>query len=84
MTASRVDIEGWLRKLYEDDDLTHMIVACDTFDYENFPVYVKKDEDVRDVAKNYEGPNMTAIDEVYSNTYTFEDQMKERRAYHWD
>lgn len=61
-----------------------MIVACDTFDYEDFPVYVKKNEDVRDVAKRYEGPNMTKLMEVYSNTYTFEDQMAEHRAFHWD
>lgn len=84
MTTIRKEIEDWLRDLYADDDLTHMIVVCDTFDYEDYPVYVKKDQDVRDVAKEYEGKNMQKIMEVYSKNYTFEDQMSEDRSYHWD
>lgn len=84
MTATREDIEGWLRRLYEDDSITHMIVACDTFDYRNFPVYVHKGEDVKEIAKQFEGPNMTNIDEVYSSKYTFDNQMQEDRAFHWD
>lgn len=83
MTATRQDIEGWLRKFYADDDLTHMIVGLDTFDHENYPVYVKKSEDVRKrVEKLIESGN--AFDEVYSKTYTFEEQMAERRARHFD
>lgn len=84
MTATYKEIEGWLRQLFEDEDLTHMIVICDTFDHEDYPVYVKKDEDVRDVAKEYEGKSMQRLMEVYSRSYAFEDQMKEQRAYHFD
>lgn len=82
--TSRATIGDWLSRLYEDDNLSHMIVVCDTFDHEDYPVYVKKSENVRDRAREYEGKNMQRIMEVYSKTYSFEDQMKEHRAYHYD
>lgn len=82
--TTRSEIENWLRRLYEDDDLSHMIVVCDTFDYEDYPAYVKKDEDVRDRAREIEDMKMQRLMEVYSKTYTLEDQMAERRAFHFD
>lgn len=33
MPATRTDINGWLDELYADENLTHMIVVCDTFDW---------------------------------------------------
>ena len=83
--ATKSVIEGWLKRLYEDENLTHMIVVCDTFDYEDYPVYVSKDEDVRLQAGKYaEGGNMQKLMEVYSRNYTFEEQMAEGRAFHYD
>jgi hypothetical protein len=54
---------------------THMIVVCDTFDYEDFPVYVKKGEDVREIVQKYKDPDrMSKVMEVYSYKKTFEGQ----------
>lgn len=83
MATSREKIEGWLNEMYSLD-FSHMIVATDTFDYSDYPVYILKGADVRDKLKELERQSMTKIMEVYSNKYTFEDQMKEHRAYHLD
>lgn len=84
MTATRQDITGWLQKLYANDDYTHMIVACDTYDHDNFPVYVTKDEDVKEREKELRSHDMQMVDEVYSKNHTLEEQMAEHRAFHYD
>jgi hypothetical protein len=43
---------------------THMIVVCDTFDYEDYPVYVTSKQDVHKVAKEH-SENMQKVMEVY-------------------
>lgn len=87
MPATRADINKWLDKLYEDSDLTHMIVKCDSFDYHGnagdqccYPLYVDKDQNVRTVDEKNNDRTM----EVYSRNHTREEQMAELRAYHYD
>lgn len=83
MAATRADIQSWLTDL--EDDITHVIIVCDTYDWDDYPVYVSKDEDVRKVESRFHG-NMQQVMEVYSFTgkHTIEDQMAERRAFHYD
>lgn len=83
MAASRADIKGWLDR-GKKQGATHMIVVCDTYDYEDYPVYVMPEEDVRVKAKRYNGENMQRIMEVYSYNHDIEAQMKEYRAFHYD
>jgi hypothetical protein len=62
-----------------------MLVVCDTFDYDDYPVYVKPGEDPRQKAETYQrGENMQRLMECYSLSMSKEDQMKEHRAFHWD
>ena len=63
-----------------------MIVVCDTYDWEDFPIYVSKDESVHKVYDANNGVNMQQIMEVYSfsDKYTKEGQLNERRAFHYD
>lgn len=84
MTATRRDIAGWI-KTAQQRKATHLIVACDTFDHENYPVYVSKDEDIKVKIKQY-SINMQMIDEIYSFTgkYNIESQLAELRAWHTD
>jgi hypothetical protein len=86
MPATRQDISKWLDKLFADENLTHMIVKCDTFDAArgdsdcDYPVYVTKDQDVREVERENGDRTM----EVYSRNHTKTKQMVERRAFHYD
>lgn len=84
MAASRESIERWLDQLYNDDNLTHMIVVCDDFDYEDYPVYVSQEEEVREREQYYRDASMQRVMEVYSRNHSREAQMRERRAFHYD
>jgi len=47
---------------------THLIVACDTWDYEDYPVYVTEGEDAKAKAEKYNSTNMQSLMEVYKLT----------------
>lgn len=74
MAADRKQIREWLQRA-KKDDATHLVVVCDTFDYENYPVYVYRDEDVREVAARYDNKNMQRVAEVYNMAMDIEMQL---------
>lgn len=84
MTATRNDILEWISEAKEKG-CTHLVIAVDTFDYENYPCFVMPGESVEQCVKNHTG-NMQRVDEVYSFTdkWTLAYQLKEHRAYHLD
>jgi (p)ppGpp synthase/HD superfamily hydrolase len=61
---------------------SHMIVACDTFEWEDYIVFVKFDEDINEEIAKYNGKNMQRIEEVYNYSLDLELQLNEFRAYH--
>lgn len=79
MTATKEAIREWL---FSDDgrNCTHMIVVCDTFDHENYPVYVKEGESIIKMMKKYDGKNMQRIDEVYNYNLDLEEQLNSSYA----
>lgn len=83
MTATREDIESWVREA-QQKGATHLIVAVDRFDHENYPIFVMPGESVMEKTPN--GSNMQGYDEVYSFTGKHEvtAQLRERRAVHFD
>lgn len=82
--TTKNEIKSWL-EYGQAQGATHMIVVCDTFDYEDYPVYVKPGEDPRKVAEKYQDFNrMSRVMEVYSYRYPIADQLKEERAFHYD
>ena len=65
---------------------THLVVVCDTFDHEDYPVYVKLGQDVRKVVAEYNGPNMQKVMEVYDLTEsekTLAEQQREHRSFNY-
>ena len=83
MSATLNDIKGWLRAGVSQND-THVIVVHDTYDHENYPVYVSEHEDVFEKASKYLGHNMQTIDEVYDLSMDIDAQLTEARAWHPD
>jgi hypothetical protein len=79
MSTSVVDLRNWFNQGLQQD-ATHMIIMCDTFDYEDYPVYVSRGENPR----NVQTPPMGRIMECYSMALPFEQQSGEYRAYHWE
>jgi len=62
---------------------THMIVVCDTFDWSDYPVYVKKGEDVRAIEQKYTG-NMQKIMEVYNLNVCVDKQLNQERSFNYE
>lgn len=79
MAANKWEIESWLKrdKAAESD---YMLVVCDTFDYEDYPVYVSK-EDLSDAIERY-SRNMQRVLEVYDLSLDIDAQLNERMAWH--
>ncbi len=83
MATSRIDIRRWFKD-GKKSGATHMIVVCDTWDWEDYPVYVKPDEKVREKYAEYNNKNMQKVMEVYSLKKDMENQLNEVRAFHFD
>lgn len=81
MTATREDISRW----YDDavaKKAAFLIVAVDTWDYENYPIYCMSAQECRLQYASHNGPNMQRVDEVYDLSMDRASQMAERRAVH--
>ena len=81
--ATKQDISDWLNR-GKKEGATHVIVVCDDYDHEDYPVYVQPGEDPREVSKRFIGTNnMQQIMEVYKLSDDLEAQLSEHRAFHW-
>jgi len=83
MAATLNDIKGWIRRGVARK-ATHIIVACDSFNYNNYPVFVTEDEDVYEKAEEIFGNDLQFIDEVYDLSMDLDEQLSEKRAWHPD
>lgn len=70
--------------MIERSGATHMLVVCDTYDWEDYPVYVLPGQDVHKVARENNGPNMTRLMEVYSLSKDWETQLSAVRSFNYD
>lgn len=62
--TSVAELTEWF-DLGVEQGATHMIVVCDTFDYEDYPVWVMPGKNVREVEQEYSSAPMQRIMEVY-------------------
>ena len=83
MAASKQDIRKWLDE-GKEQGATHVIVVCDTYDWDDYPVFVMPGEDVCRKSAEHDGPNMQRVMEVYALHLPIEDQMNEHRAFHYE
>jgi len=81
MTATREDISNWFDEGVAKG-ATHMVIICDTYDYDDFPRYVMPGEDPRHVAGKM--GDMQRLMEVYALHLPKEMQMAERRSFHYE
>lgn len=81
MAASREDIRLWFDRA-KNDGATHMIVVCDTYDWDDYPVLVYPGENVREAYDSHNGRNMQKVMEVYDLSMDREAQLNEYRAFH--
>lgn len=85
-SGSAEDIKSMLEK-GKAEGATHVIVVCDTFGDDYYPVNVLPGEDVREKAKELGYPGikeMQQVTEVYSLLQPLEPQLRMTRAFVFD
>lgn len=82
MAASRQDISEWFDRGVAEG-ATHMLVVCDTYDWEDYPVYVRKEENAREKGKLY-SVDMQSVMECYNLSLPKQEQMAQHRCFNWD
>lgn len=75
--TTRAQIAEWFDRGKKDKkNPTHMIVVCDTFDHEDYPVYVYPDQDVSKRVKECDESSMQRVMEVYDLRKSGDEQLK--------
>lgn len=62
---------------------THMIVVCDQFSYEDYPVYVLESQDVREKEQKCNKASMQRVMEIYSYSMAINEQLNETRSFNY-
>lgn len=83
MAVSRDTIRRWLNRGVADKDYTHMLVVVDQFGVFNYPVYVLRGEDPRQVQLDYDTRSMQHVMEVYNLSMDIETQLAQHRAFNY-
>lgn len=81
--TTRDDITRWI-ETGKEKNATHLIVVCDTFDWEDYPVFVEEGENAKEVYDQYNGPNMQKVMEVYNLKGDIEAQLDQYRSFNFD
>lgn len=81
MAASRESIIEWLQEA-QDRKSTHLLVVCDTFDREDYPVYCESPIKAISEYNRLNGKNMQRVMECYDMDMSIDSQMLESRAFH--
>lgn len=74
MATSKQQIRWWLEEGLKRK-ATHVIVACDSYDHEDYPVFVNPNMDVRQIYSEYDGKNMQRVMEVYNLSMDLDEQL---------
>ena len=81
MAASYQQIESWVEEA-KAEGARWLIVACDSYDYEDYPIAIRADEDFWKRFEEYNGVNMQRVMEVYDLEGELMAQLDEERAFH--
>lgn len=83
MTANYHEISGWFDQGIKQG-ATHMLIVCDTFDYDDYPIYIMPGEDAREKASSIISQHdMQDLMEVYNLSQDKQTQMDEHRVFNY-
>ena len=62
------DKEDWKRwyKEAKQQKATHVVIVCDTFEWEDFPVYVLPGQNAEKVRADHHGTNMQKVMDLFT------------------
>ena len=79
MGTTKEDIKEWLETATAQK-ASHLIVVCDTFSYEDYPIYARDKNDCIQQVDDHNGKNMQKVMEVYNMSMDLKKQIAEHRA----
>jgi len=68
MVASSNDIDNWVER-GKEMKAKYIISVCDTYDWDDYPVFVLEGEDLEKRKEEFDGRNMQKINEVITLEY---------------
>ncbi len=74
------DIRRWMNS-GKAQNARFMLVVCDTFDWEDYPVYVMPTEDITKKAKEYDRVNMQTVMECYDLSMDWQKQLDQKQSW---
>jgi len=80
--ASKQVIKVWLGQAQEKG-CTHLMVVCDDFDFDDYPVFITSAMDVRKEYEDRHQKDMQRVMEVYDLNMDIEEQLREHRSIHF-
>jgi hypothetical protein len=80
VATNHVEIAQWLAHA-KAEGASHMLVVCDGFDYEDYPVLVMPGEDVEKKVDEYNALGMQNVMEVYHMQIDLAMQLGQVRAW---
>ena len=80
MAASKSEIREWVERGVKTG-ATHVIIVYDSWDHEDYPVYVDKGQSVQDEIDRRNGRDMLRVMEVYNLSMDINAQLNEYRAW---
>jgi hypothetical protein len=80
--TTKQEIREWLQAAALEGG-THVVIVCDQFDHEDFPVTVKPSQNAKAVAESYDKQSMHKVMEVYDLSKDLDAQLAEQRAFNY-
>jgi len=80
MAATYETIRNWCLS-GKEEGATHVIVVCDTFSYEDYPVFVKPEENIQEKVTEYRSKSMQRVMEVYNLALDINTQLNKGRVW---
>lgn len=71
---------GWLNR-GKNEGAAFLLVVCDTFEHEDYPVFVRHNENLAERARAYHLVNMQKVMECYDLNKDFDLQLKQARSW---
>ena len=63
MAATRQDVDRWIEEAKKNNQ-PFIISVCDTFDYDDYPIFCKTINELKERYKDVNGVNMQRINEI--------------------
>ena len=83
MATSKTTITRWFNEAC-NRKASNLIIATDTFDYDDYPVFVMPEEDARKVVERIRSSSMQEVTEVYSCYMPLEPQLAQDRVFNYE